>query len=159
MAGDLGWFLSAAWGWQAGSKAVRWGSCRTCLIYFLSLREHFKSETESCSVLLDSLRPHGDLGSIPGLGRCPGVRKGYPLQYSGLENSVDCIVHGVVKSPHDWVTFTSLHFIFKCTSSIPLFTLNSICVFLMYGQGGESLILTVWLWQLCELCDFGSCLC
>ena len=31
----------------------------------------------------------GDLGSIPGLGRSPGERKGYPLQYSGLENSTD----------------------------------------------------------------------
>ena len=31
----------------------------------------------------------GDLGSIPGLGRCPGQGKGYPLQYSGLENSMD----------------------------------------------------------------------
>ena len=40
----------------------------------------------------------GDLGSIPGLGRAPGEGKGYPLQYSGLENSVDCIVHGVEKS-------------------------------------------------------------
>ena len=37
----------------------------------------------------------GDLGSIPGLGRSPGEGKGYPLQYSGLENSMDCIVHGV----------------------------------------------------------------
>ena len=35
-----------------------------------------------------------DLGSIPGLGRSPGEAKGYPLQYSGLENSMDCIVHG-----------------------------------------------------------------
>ena len=40
----------------------------------------------------------GDLGSIPGLGRFPGKGKGYPLQYSGLENSMDCIVHGVPKS-------------------------------------------------------------
>ena len=39
-----------------------------------------------------------DLGSIPGLGRCPGEGKGYLLQYSGLENSLDYIVHGVVKS-------------------------------------------------------------
>ena len=37
----------------------------------------------------------GDLGSIPGLGRFPGEGKGYPFQYSGLENSMDCIVHGV----------------------------------------------------------------
>ena len=41
----------------------------------------------------------GDLGSIPGLGRSPGERKGYPLQYSGLKNSMDCIVHGVAYSP------------------------------------------------------------
>ena len=34
----------------------------------------------------------GDLGSIPGLGRCPGEGKGYTLQYSGLENSMDCII-------------------------------------------------------------------
>ena len=40
----------------------------------------------------------GDLGSIPGLGRSPGEGKGYPLQYSGLENSMDWIVHGVTKS-------------------------------------------------------------
>jgi len=39
----------------------------------------------------------GDLGSIPGLGRSPGEGKGYPLRYSGLENSMDCIVHGVTK--------------------------------------------------------------
>ena len=40
----------------------------------------------------------GDLGSIPGLGRYPGEGEGYPLQYSGLENSMDWIVHGVAKS-------------------------------------------------------------
>ena len=40
----------------------------------------------------------GDLTSIPGLGRSPGEGKGYPLQYSGLENSVNCIAHGVAKS-------------------------------------------------------------
>ena len=40
----------------------------------------------------------GDLGSIPGLGRPPGEGKGYPLQHSGLENSMDCIVHDVAKS-------------------------------------------------------------
>ena len=37
-------------------------------------------------------------GLIPGLGRSPGEGKGYPLQYSALENSMDCIVHGVAKS-------------------------------------------------------------
>ena len=36
----------------------------------------------------------GDLGLIPGLGRSPGEGKGYPLQYSGLENSMDHMFHG-----------------------------------------------------------------
>ena len=40
----------------------------------------------------------GDLGSIPGSERSPGEWKGYPLQNSGLENSMDCKVHGVTKS-------------------------------------------------------------
>ena len=40
----------------------------------------------------------GDLGLIPELGRSPGKGNGYPLQYSGLENSMDCIVRRVAKS-------------------------------------------------------------
>ena len=40
----------------------------------------------------------GDLGLSPGLGRFPGKGNHYPLQYSSLENSTDCIVHGVIKS-------------------------------------------------------------
>ena len=39
-----------------------------------------------------------DLDSIPGLRRFPEEGKGYPLQYSGLENSMDFIVHGVTNS-------------------------------------------------------------
>ena len=49
----------------------------------------------------------GDPGSIPGLGRFPGEGKGYPLQYSGLENSMDCIVHGVAKR---WTWLHNSHF-------------------------------------------------
>ena len=48
----------------------------------------------------------GDLGSIHGLGRSPGERKGYPLQYSGLENSMGSIVHGVAKS---WTRLSDFH--------------------------------------------------
>ena len=40
----------------------------------------------------------GGLGSIPGLGRSPGEGTGYPLQYSDLENSIDCAVHVVTES-------------------------------------------------------------
>ena len=55
----------------------------------------------------------GDLGSIPGLGRSPGEGKGYPLQYSGLENSMNGIVRGVTKSQTRLSDFhfPSLHFI------------------------------------------------
>ena len=64
------------------------------LWYFLSWIEGFPDSSvgkvSTCNV--------GDLDSIPGLGRSPGEGKGYPLPYSGLENSMDCIVHGVAKS-------------------------------------------------------------
>jgi len=46
----------------------------------------------------ESARNVGELGLILGLERSPGEGKGYPLQYSGLENSMDLIVHGVAKS-------------------------------------------------------------
>ena len=48
----------------------------------------------------------GDLGSIPGIGKSPGEGKGYPLQYSGLENFIDCIIHGVTKS---WTRLSDFH--------------------------------------------------
>ena len=57
-----------------------------------------KKKKFSCNV--------GDLGSFSGLGRSPGEGKGYPLQSSGLENSMDCIVHGVTKS---WTQLSDFH--------------------------------------------------
>jgi len=58
-------------------------------------------EESACSV--------GDLGSIPGLGRSPGEGKGYPLLYSGLENSTNWIVHGVTQSQ---TQLSNFHFYF-----------------------------------------------
>ena len=55
----------------------------------------------------ESARNTGDLGLIPRLERSPGEGKGYPLQYSGLENSRDCIVHGVKKSQ---IRLSNFHF-------------------------------------------------
>ena len=49
------------------------------------------------SVVRESACNVGDLDLIPGLGRTPGEVKGYLLQYSGLENSTDCIAHGVAE--------------------------------------------------------------
>ena len=54
----------------------------------------------------------GHLGSIPVLGRSPGEGKGFPLQYSGLENSMDCIVHGITKSRTQLSDRRSLHLFF-----------------------------------------------
>ena len=47
-----------------------------------------------------------DLGPIPGLGRSPGEGKGYPLQYCGLENSMDCIVRGVMT---EWLSYIHIY--------------------------------------------------
>ena len=54
----------------------------------------------------------GDLGSIPGLGRSPGEGNSYPLQYSGLENSTDCIAHVVAKR---WTQLSDFHFHFEAS--------------------------------------------
>ena len=51
----------------------------------------------------------GDLGSIPRLGRSPAEGNGQPLQHSGLEDSVDCVVHEVAKSP---TQLSNFHFHF-----------------------------------------------
>ena len=63
----------------------------------------------------ESARNSGDLGSIPGLGRSPGEGKGYPLQYSGLENSMDCLVHAVTNS---WTQLSDFHLSLMPTSML-----------------------------------------
>ena len=81
----------------------------------------------------------GDLGLIPGLGRSPGEGNGYPLQYSGLENSMDCIVQGVIKSRTRLSDF-HFHFTFRFFLTLP----NSIpCVWRL---------LAGWFPLSCELC-------
>ena len=76
----------------------------------------------------ESIQNVGDLCSIPGLRRYPGEGKGYPLQYSGLENSMDCVVHGVTKtltrlSDFHFHSHTSTHLICTITCLIGIFTL------------------------------------
>ena len=58
----------------------------------------------------ESASNEGDLGLIPELGRSSGEEKGYLLQYSGLENSMDCVVHGVAKSQ---TRLSNFHFHFS----------------------------------------------
>ena len=61
----------------------------------------------------------GDLGLIPGLGRSPGDVKGYPLQYSGLENSM-----GLQRVGHDWENFTSHHDLLSFQVLVCVYFLN-----------------------------------
>ena len=56
----------------------------------------------SCSLLQGIFQTQG---LNPSLLLQPGEGKGYPLQYSGLENSMGCIVHGITRVRHDWITF------------------------------------------------------
>jgi len=64
------------------------------------------------SAIKESACSAGDLGLIPGLGRSSGEGKGYPLQYSGLESSMDCIDHGVAKS---WTRLSDFLFHFHAS--------------------------------------------
>ena len=75
------WFL----GWK-----ICWRRDRLLTPVFLGFLGGSTGKESTCNA--------GDLGLIPGSGRSPGEEKGYPLQYSGLENSTDRTVHGAAKS-------------------------------------------------------------
>ena len=64
-----------------GQEDTPWGRDRLSTSVFLGFPGGSAGKESTCSV--------GDLGSIPGLGRSPGKGNSYPLQYSGLENSMD----------------------------------------------------------------------
>ena len=69
------------------------------MVFVQQMRESAVGKESACKA--------GDPRSIPGLRIYPGEEKGYPLQYSGLENSTDCIIHGVAKS---WTRLNDFHF-------------------------------------------------
>ena len=80
---------------------IRWRRDRLLTPVFLGFPGGSAGKESTCNA--------GDLGSIPGLGRSPGEGNGYPVQYSGLENSMVCSM-GSQRVRHDWVTFIfSLH--------------------------------------------------
>ena len=72
-------------------RKIRWRRARLPTPVFSGFLCGSAGKGSVCSV--------GDLGLTPGLGRSPVEGKGYPIQYSGLENLMDWIVHGVAKSP------------------------------------------------------------
>ena len=67
-------------------------------IYKVRSRAVKNMYSQDSSVGKESACNAGDLSSILRLGRCPGEGIGYPLQYSGLENSMEYIVHGITES-------------------------------------------------------------
>ena len=76
--------------------------------YLMSVYGSYKKLGFPCgSAGKESACNAGDLSSLPGLGRYSGEEKGYPLQYSGLENFMDSIVHGVTKS---WTWLSDFHY-------------------------------------------------
>ena len=82
------------------SGKVRWRRDRLPTLVFLGFPCSSAGKESVCNA--------GDLGSIPGLGRSPGEGKSYPFQYSGLEDSMDCVVHGVANS-RGWVSNFHFH--------------------------------------------------
>ena len=85
------WFDS--WVWK-----IPWRRDRLPTPVFVGFPGGSTGKESACNV--------GDLSSIPGLGRFPGEGNSCPLQYSGLENSMDCIAHGVAKS---WTQLSDFH--------------------------------------------------
>ena len=82
-------------------RKILWRRHRLPTPVFLGFPGGSASKESSCNV--------GDLGSVPGLGRSPGEGNGYPLQYFGLENSMDYTGRRV---GHNGVTFTFTWFYF-----------------------------------------------
>ena len=70
----------------------------------------------------------GDPGLIPGLGRYPGEGKDYPLQYSGLEISMDCIGHGVAKSQTQLSDFYFTSLMLDLVNQMKILVYKDICL-------------------------------
>ena len=100
--------------WIAGGFFTVWATREvpthwSCFIYFNTI---FSSSVLFWASLVAQLVKNAPamrdtwVRSVSGLGRSPGEGKGYPHQYSGLENSMDCIVHGVAKR---WTWLNDFH--------------------------------------------------
>ena len=85
--------------WQQCVQNAREGIRNATLYELLGFPDSSVGKESACNA--------GDPGSITGSERSPGKGNYYPLQYSGLENSMDCIVHGVPKS---WIWLSDFNF-------------------------------------------------
>ena len=97
----------------------------------------------------------GNLGLIPGLGRSPAEGKVYPFQYSGLENSMDCIGHGVVKTQTQLSDFHSQSYCKEQKARTKIF-FPKVCSCIVLGFPGGSVLKNppakkeMWVWSLCR---------
>ena len=83
------WWIQSMGSQRVGHDLVTNQQLVLAYLFFKGLPGGSVGKESACNV--------GHLGSIPGLGRSPGEGKGHPLQYCGLEISMDCIVYGVPK--------------------------------------------------------------
>ena len=121
--------FSTSWLHQISSVPSSFGEINKHILPF-SLYQGFPCDSAG----KESACNAGVLGLIPGLGRSPGEGKGYPLQYSGLENSMDCIVHGIAKS-RTWLSDFHFHFLSPFSTLISRWTRNLTCINLKYFTG------------------------
>ena len=93
---------------------IRWTFVGKVMSLFFNMLSRFVMGFPDGSAGKESACNVGDLGLTPGLGRSPGERKGYPLQYSGLENSMgrgawQATVYGIARVGHDLATKSPLY--------------------------------------------------
>ena len=115
---EFAWFNS----WL---RKICWRRDRIPTPVFLSFPCGSAGKESTCNV--------GDLGPIPGLGRSPEEGKSYPHQYSGLENSMDCIVHGAAKS-WTWLSYFQFHLTFFCSLVLNSTAIHSNVCIVMYSS-------------------------
>ena len=95
-------------GFSPGVMKMFWNETEAVVVQHCEYsKRHWITGFPGSSADKESACNAGDPDLVPGLGRSPGEGNGYPLQCSGLENSMDCIVHGVAKS---WTWLSDFHF-------------------------------------------------
>ena len=108
-------------------RKIPWRRDRLPTLVFLGFPGGSAGKESTCNA--------GDLGLIPGLGRSPGEGKGYLLQYSGQENYMDCILHGVSES---WTRLSDFHYGLKHWSPTFLAPGTSFVEQFFHGLGGRN---------------------
>ena len=118
---------------------ITWFFVLTCMVFLISLSDSWLLVASLIvgkeSIGKESACNAGDPGSIPGLGRSAGEGTGYPLQYSGLENSMDCLVHGVAKSQM-WLSnltwLSGMIFLISLSDSLLLMHRNAVAFYILF---------------------------